>query len=395
MNLGNDCRNNTNHHHRGMIHIAVLWTTLMAASGAWAAADLSRLSVPDGFSIEVLASDVDNARQMALSDSGTLYVGTRRAGKVYAITNALTGPQPARVILKKLTMPSGLALHQGDLYVGAVSRILKVANADQQLKSKSSGQSLTATEITDQLPTERHHGWKYLGFGPDDQLYVPVGAPCNICLSDDPRFASILTMDIASGETALHAHGVRNTVGFDWHPETGELWFTDNGRDMLGDDVPAEELNRVTRVGAHYGYPFVHADAILDPEFGEDADPANFVPPELNIQAHSAALGIAFHPGNGVPEQYRNAVFIAEHGSWNRSKKVGYRVSVALETEAGLVYQPFIEGWLEGEDNWGRPNDVLIAPDGSLLISDDQMGAIYRVRYTGAAVAGAQASMPE
>ncbi|MFK7913760.1 MAG: sorbosone dehydrogenase family protein [Pseudomonadales bacterium] len=359
-------------------------------TGSAAAPDLSRLSVAQGFTIEVLADDVPNARQMALSNGGTLYVGTRKAGNVYAIPDALSKPQPAQVILESLNMPSGLAMHQNDLYVGAVSQVIRVPEVDTQIASRSAtgdSKTLRTSLVTDQLPGERHHGWKYLGFGPDGKLYVPVGAPCNICLSEDPRFASILTMDINTGATALHAHGIRNTVGFDWHPETGELWFTDNGRDMLGDDVPAEELNRITRTGAHYGYPFVHDGTIKDPEFGNDSDPAAFVAPELSIQAHSAALGIAFHDGNGVPEQYRNAVFIAEHGSWNRSSKVGYRISVALETEAGLEYRPFIEGWLEGQDNWGRPNDVLIAPDGSLLIADDQVGAIYRVRFDSAQAA--------
>lgn len=359
---------------------------MLGESGRAAAPDLSRLQLPEGFTIELLADDVPNARQMALSGSGALYVGSRRAGKVYAIPSALTNPQPARVILKDLNMPSGLAIHQGDLYVGAVNEIIRVPAVDEQLSkmaSKSGTTPVRSTVVTDQLPSERHHGWKYLGFGPDGKLYVPVGAPCNICLSEDPRFASILTMDVSTGDTSLHAHGIRNTVGFDWHPETGQLWFTDNGRDMLGDDVPAEELNRVTRPGAHYGYPFVHAGTIKDPEFGTESDPAAFVAPELAIQAHSAALGIAFHHGKGLPESYRNAVFIAEHGSWNRTSKVGYRVSVALETDAGLEYRPFAEGWLAGQDNWGRPNDVLVTADGALLISDDQSGAIYKVRFAG------------
>ena len=233
------------------------------------------------------------------------------------------------------------------------------------------------------MPDESHHGWKYLSVGPDGFLYVPVGAPCNICESEDPRFASILRMDPATGEATVYAAGVRNSVGMDWHPDTGELWFSDNGRDWLGDDEPAEEINRVTEAGAHYGYPYVHAGDILDPEFGAGREPADYVTPEIKIQAHSAALGVAFYTGAQFPASYRNALFIAEHGSWNRSSKVGYRVSVVRFGEAGPVYEPFLDLWLKDEKVTGRPNDVLVSRDGSLLISDDKAGAIYRVTYQG------------
>ena len=209
----------------------------------------------------------------------------------------------------------------------------------------------------------------------------PVGAPCNICESEDPRFASILRMDPETGETTVFAAGVRNSVGMDWHPDTGELWFSDNGRDWLGDDEPAEEINRVTSAGAHYGYPYVHAGDILDPKFGDGHDPADYVPPEIKIQAHSAALGLAFYTGSQFPDSYRNALFIAEHGSWNRSSKVGYRVSVVRFGDSGPVYEPFLDLWLKDEKVSGRPNDVLVSKDGSLLISDDKVGAIYRVSY--------------
>ena len=306
-------------------------------------------------------------------------MGTRRAGNVYALPKALE-PRPGEpiTIASGLTMPSGLTLRDGDLYVGALNRILKFSNIDAGLQRNAPYEVLV-----DDLPDHPHHGWKYLRFGPDGALYIPVGAPCNICLSEDERFASLLRRDMQTGATSVWAHGIRNTVGFDWHPTTGNLWFSDNGRDMLGDDVPPEEINVADTAGLHFGYPFVHAEDILDPEFGDNVDPADYVAPRVLIQAHSAALGVVFYTGEQFPARYKNALFIAEHGSWNRSSKVGYQVSVVTFDEAGAHYAPFITGWLEGESNWGRPNDVLVAPDGSLLISDDQGGTIYRVSYSG------------
>ncbi len=337
--------------------------------------------LPPGFSIEALNFSVPNARQMALTDAGTLIVATRRAGNVYAVPNALTDEAPEVItLLKDLQMPSGVAVHGGDLYIGAVNLILKVADIEENLRPDPAVQT-----VTDALPDHPHHGWKYLKFGPDEQLYVPVGAPCNICLEEDPRYASLLRMDPATGATELWAEGIRNTVGFAWHPETGQLWFSDNGRDMLGDDVPAEEINIIERPGQHFGYPFVHAGDVPDPEFGdhEAAADKTFVDPAVKIQAHSAALGLTFYADSQFPPQYANALFIAEHGSWNRSEKVGYQISVVTAGREGkLDYTPFITGWLEGQTTLGRPNDVMVAPDGSLLISDDQQGLIYRVRYS-------------
>lgn len=362
-----------------------------ASSAATAAApDISRLALPPGFNIEVLTSAVPNARQMALSEGGVLYVGSRRAGDVYAITGwEDKAGDPAqinvRVIASGLTMPSGLAYKDGSLYVGALNKILRYDNIDDRLDLP--GEPVL---VTDALPDEKHHGWKYLGFGPDNALYVPVGAPCNICKSKDVRFASILQMNPETGATTVYAEGVRNTVGLAWHPDNKALYFTDNGRDMLGDDVPAEEINRVTEPGSHYGYPYIHAGDISDPKFGKGHNSQDFVAPLLKIQAHSAALGIAFYDAksfadsqsNSVfPQSYKNALFIAEHGSWNRTEKVGYRVSVMFETPDGPQYAPFITGWLEDQTNWGRPNDVLVTPNGALLISDDQTGSIYRVSY--------------
>ena len=340
--------------------------------------ELDQLQLPAGFKIEVLNFSVPNARQMALTEEGTLIVGTRREGKVYAIPAALINAKPKVITLfKKLNMPSGITVHNNDLYIGALNKIMQVKAIDQNLEEKPNHRVLV-----DDLPDEQHHGWKYLKVGPDGYLYIPVGAPCNICLSKDPRFASLLRMDLDNLEIKIWAEGIRNTVGFAWHPETQELWFSDNGRDMLGDDIPAEEINVITKPGQHFGYPFVHEDGLKDKKFGQHkkGEGLAFTEPVLKIQAHSAALGLDFYSQSQFPSAYSGALFIAEHGSWNRSKKVGYQVSVLLNPGTPeQTYQPFIQGWLQGESPWGRPNDVLVTPDGTLLISDDAKGVIYRV----------------
>ncbi|MXY55006.1 MAG: sorbosone dehydrogenase family protein [Gammaproteobacteria bacterium] len=330
--------------------------------------------IAPGFSLAVYTDEVPNARQMAESESGVLFVGTRRAGRVYAVVPAPEGPPEVVTLAKGLTMPSGLALSGGDLYVAALDRVLRYPDIEATFR-----RSPKPEIVTDALPDRYHHGWKYLSVGPDGFLYVPVGAPCNICKSDDERFASILRMDPISGETTVYAHGVRNSVGMAWHPATNELWFTDNGRDMMGDDLPPEEVNRVRKAGAHYGYPYIHGSAIPDPEFGDGHDPSDYVPPEVEIQAHAAAIGMDFYTGGKFGSDYANALFIAEHGSWNRSSKVGYRVSVVRFVDEKPVYLPFVDVWLEGQRASGRPADVLAARDGSLLVSDDQGGRIYRV----------------
>ena len=340
---------------------------------------LQSLSLPPGFTLEVLDVSVPNARQMALTDEGTLIVGTRREGKVYAVPNALEGGElKAITLFEDLFMPSGITVHDKTLFVAATNSILKVSNVDEHLQKNP-----PHTVLLDNLPDETHHGWKYTKVGPDNFLYAPVGAPCNICLSEDQRFASLLRIHPDTGKTEIWAEGIRNTVGFAWHPVTGELWFSDNGRDWLGDDTPVEEINIITQQGQHFGYPFLHGSDVVDPEFGEHpaGKDLDFVKPVVEIQAHSAALGMAFYTHSQFPESFQNALFVAEHGSWNRTNKVGYRVVVITQTEGERTYMPFIEGWLQGEEPWGRPNDVLVAPDGSLLISDDAQGRIYRVRF--------------
>jgi glucose/arabinose dehydrogenase len=274
-------------------------------------------------------------------------------------------------------MPNGVALFNNDLYVSEVSRILKFPNIYQNYKSRPDFEV-----IYDQYPTDHHHGWKYIDFGPDGKLYVPVGAPCNICDSEDPVYASITRMNPDGSNVEIFAEGVRNTVGFDWHPETNVLWFTDNGRDYMGDNLPPDELNYAPEKGLNYGYPYCHGNDIPDPEFGKNKDCEKYTKPVQELGPHVAALGMIFYTGDMFPEKYKNQVFIAEHGSWNRSSKIGYRVMlVTLDGNEALEYKPFAKGWLQGESVWGRPVDVAQMPDGSVLVSDDYANTIYRISY--------------
>ena len=356
----------------------IVFTLMLFAWLAPAAADslpLASLKLPPGFEIELFAR-VPNARQMALGNN-TLFVGSMRAGRVYAIP--LRGARKPVVIADGLNMPVGVAFRDGDLYVSAVSRILRLRDIEARLNKPPRPEVVSSA-----YPGDPHHGWKFIAFGPDGRLYVPVGAPCNICEPDPDKYALISRLHVASGKVEVVARGVRNTVGFDWQPQSGELWFTDNGRDWLGNDAPPDELNRVSRPGQHFGYPYCHGGTISDPEFGRVRRCAEFVPPVRNLGAHVASLGMRFYTGTQFPERYRNAVFIAEHGSWNRSSKTGYRVSVVrLQDGRAVSYEPFVSGWLQGDSAWGRPADVLVMPDGSLLVSDDHAGAIYRIVYRG------------
>ncbi|WP_413923246.1 PQQ-dependent sugar dehydrogenase [Candidatus Accumulibacter phosphatis] len=344
---------------------------------------LERISLPPGFAIEVWAQ-VDNARQMALGAhdamGGTLFVGSMRAGKVHAVSfDARSRAQRVTVIASGLQLPVGVAYRAGSLYVSAVSRILRYDDIERRLEHPP-----TPAVITDRLPAETHHGWKFMAFGPDGKLYVPVGAPCNICEPDPQRYANIMRMAPDGSRLETFASGVRNSVGFDWHPQTGELWFTDNGRDMLGDDLPADELNHAPRGGMHFGYPYCHGGDLPDPEFGTRRNCREFAAPAQQLGAHVAALGMRFYTGKMFPPEYRNQIFIAEHGSWNRSRKIGYRVAlVRLQGNRAVAYETFASGWLQGETAWGRPADVLVLPDGSLLVADDHAGAIYRILYRG------------
>jgi len=347
---------------------------------------LEQITLPDGFSIEVYADSVPNARQMALSPNGILYVGSMQEGMVHAVVDS-DGDRYADEmyrIAEDLTLPTGLAFHDGALYVAAVSKILRFDDIDAQLQNPPD-----PVVIVDDLPTERHHGWKFIAFGPDGKLYVPVGAPCNVCLSDE-IFATVLRMNADGSEREIYAHGIRNSVGFDWHPDTGDLWITDNGSDNISpdpaitDDLPSCELNHAPQSGMHFGYPYYHQGDTPDPEFGDGRTADEFTPPTVLLGPHVAPLGIDFYTGNMFPEEYVNHAFIAEHGSWNRREKIGYRVKLIHFDDSGMAtdQEVFAEGWLQGEDHWGRPVDVETLPDGSILISDDYANAIYRITYS-------------
>lgn len=343
---------------------------------------LEKIRLPEGFSIDIYAEDVDNARSMCLSPNGTLFVGTRSKGNVYALrdTDGDYKADQQFLLAKGLKLPNGVAFRDGDLYVAEVNRILKFENIEENLEEP--GEPVV---IYDEYPTETHHGWKYIAFGPDDKLYVPVGAPCNICESEEEVFASITRMNPDGSDMEIVHRGIRNTVGFTWHPETGELWFTDNGRDWMGDDQPACELNYAPRDNMHFGYPYCHQDDLPDPEFGDKRDCSEFTPPVQKLGPHVAPLGLEFYTHDQFPESYRNQILIAEHGSWNRSDKIGYRIMmVTLDGNEATGYEPFAEGWLEegGNDVWGRPVDLEFLPDGSMLVSDDYADVIYRISYS-------------
>jgi glucose/arabinose dehydrogenase len=347
---------------------------------------LDRIKLPQGFSMAVYAQGVDNARQLALGDKGTVFVGSMQAGKVHAIVDR-DGDQKGDqvyVIAQGLNRPSGVAFHNGSLYVAEIGRVTRYDNIESNLEKPPA-----PVVVNDTYPTDRHHGWKFIAFGPDGMLYVPVGAPCNVCEPKSPIYASITRMKPDGSGRETFASGIRNTVGFDWHPETKELWFTDNGRDDMGDDVPPDELNRAPKAGLNFGFPYCHAGEISDPQFGKRPC-SEFEPPAQKLGPHVAAIGMRFYTGSMFPPEYRNQIFIAEHGSWNRSQPLGYRITVVkLEGHKAVSYTPFAEGWLESAErgrggvgeNWGRPADVLVMKDGALLLSDDERGVIYRISY--------------
>jgi glucose/arabinose dehydrogenase len=338
------------------------------------------IKLPPGFAIEKYA-DVPGARSITTTENGIVIVGTRDKGVVYAVVDNNNDMKADEVIViaEGLNNPNGVAVLDGDLYVAEISRILKFVDIENNYRSKPQYQV-----VFDDYPTDKHHGWKFIRFGLDGKLYVPVGAPCNVCYRDEEIYSTITRLNPDGTDFEIFAHGVRNTVGFDWHPETNELWFTDNGRDLMGDNIPPDELNRASQPGQHFGFPFFHGNDIKDPEYAEGKKPTDYVRPVQTLGPHVAALGMRFYTGTMFPEDYRNQIFIAERGSWNRSEKIGYRVTlVRLEGNKAVSYEPFAEGWLQGESVSGRPVDVEVMQDGSLLVSDDFAGMIYRISYKG------------
>lgn len=354
--------------------LSLLFLLPVGCSGA-APLVLEDIELPRGFEIAVFA-EVPNARSMALSDDGVIYVGNRSGDKVWAVVDR-DGDGKAderHVIAEGLNSPNGVAWRDGHLYVAEISRILRFEDIDEHLENPPE-----PVVVIDDYPDDGHHGWKFIAFGPDGKLYVPIGAPCNIC--NEEGYAVITRINPDGTGKEVYARGIRNTVGFDWDPATGDLWFTDNGRDWLGDDRPDDELNHVTEPGQHFGYPYCHAGYILDPEYGERRACEDYVPPAALLGPHVAALGMRFYDGGMFPEKYQGGMFIAEHGSWNRSEKIGYRVVFARQAEEGVEVEPFASGWLHGESVSGRPVDVLVMPDGALLVSDDAANLIYRISY--------------
>jgi len=354
-----------------------------AIIGTSASLPLDKLKMPKGFFISIFA-EIENARSMAISPSGIIFVGNRNEDKVYAVkdTDGDGKADKKWIVASGLNMPNGVAFRNGDLYVAEVSRILKFSDIENKLDNPGKPQI-----VYDKYPTEAHHGWKYIAFGPDGKLYVPVGAPCNICESKNPVYASITRMNPDGTGMEIFASGIRNSVGFTWHPITKEIWFTDNGRDSMGDDIPPCELNSASKAGLHFGYPYCHGGMIKDPEFGSKRPCGDFTKPAQNLGAHVAPLGLKFYTGKMFPSEYQNQLIIAEHGSWDRSNKNGYKLSLVKvdANSKATSYTPFASGWLDESSQkvWGRPVDVLVLPDGSMLVSDDQANVIYRITYKG------------
>ena len=360
------------------VYFLCIMSFVIASIPIAVAVPLHRIKLPKGFSISHFAN-VPNARQLVRGSRGIVYVGTRSAGSVYAVVdeNGDNHADKVHMIAKGLYMPSGVAYRNGTLYVAAVNQILAFDRIDERLESPPKPRI-----VYDQLPHDSHHGWKFIDFGPDGKLYIPVGAPCNVCIVDDP-YGTILRIDVDDGSMEVVARGVRNSVGFTWHPKSQELWFTDNGRDWMGDDIPPGELNRVTRVGQHFGFPYIHGGDVMDPKYGTNARVDDYIEPNLKLGAHVAPLGPLFYTGKQFPPGYHLDLLIAEHGSWNRSRKSGYRIMRARfgPGEQIINYEPFATGWLVGEYSWGRPVDLEQMPDGSILVSDDHVGALYRIFY--------------
>ena len=365
--------------------ILVGWILLLASSLLQAANKqqlLEKLKLPEGFTVTLFADNVPNARTLALGNNGTIFVGSRNNGSVYALQDTdKDGKADQRYIIASgLNLPNGVAYKEGALYVAEVNRIIRFNNIDQQLQSPPK-----PVTIYDKFPNKKRHGWKYLRFGPDNKLYTAVGAPCNICDPKEKIFTTLVRLKPDGTEMEILARGIRNSVGFDWQPETNFLYFTENGRDYLGNNTPPDELNKWAKKGQHFGYPYCHGGDIPDPEYGQGKDCKAYTKPEWKFKAHMAPLGIRFYRGQQFPESYHQQLFVAQHGSWNRSTPHGYRIALLKFNQGKVVSeQVFAQGWL-GKDGKaiGRPVDILELTDGSLLVSDDLAGVIYKITYTG------------
>jgi len=366
---------------RSLLCLLLLNTCLVCAAPVDPQTVLNQLHLPEGFKISIYADHVPNARSLALDDNGTLYIGTG-SDKLYAVKdNNNDGVAEQRyVIADNLNMPNGVAFKDGTLYVAEINRIIRFDHITHHLANPPN-----PIVIYDQFPSDKHHGWKYLRFGPDNKLYTAVGAPCNSCNPDKNIYASLVRLNTDGSALEIIAKGIRNTVGFDWQPETNALFFTDNGRDNLGDDSPADELNQLTVKGEHFGYPYCHGGDTPDPELAANKKCSQFTAPAWKFKTHIAPLGLRFYKGTQFPVDYQNQLLVAQHGSWNRTVPQGYIVVlVKFDKEKVISEQDFISGWLTNKgDVLGRPVDMLTLPNGSVLISDDKLGVIYKVFYQG------------
>ena len=341
---------------------------------------LDQISLPDGFHISVFADDVENARSLATDANGVIYVGTRDAGNVYALRDTdKDGVADQRyVIAENLNMPNGVTMLNGALYVATVEHLLRWKNPNLHIDDMPEPEILSSD-----FPHDTHHGWRYLKAGPDNQLYMTIGAPCNVCKKPKPIYATIVRINADGDEQTIIAKGVRNSVGMDWHPKTNELYFNENGRDHLGDDIPPDELNHLSESGMHFGFPYCHGRDIADKKYGKKKSCHELQPPVWSYPAHIAPLGLHFYRGSAFPNQYQGQLFVAQHGSWNRSTPHGYRIAlVEFQNGKPVSESVFAEGWLQADETiLGRPVDILELNDGSLLVSDDKRGVIYRITY--------------
>jgi glucose/arabinose dehydrogenase len=340
---------------------------------------IGKVKLPKGFAVEIWATGMPGGRAMARGDSGKIYMGTRGLGRVYEVTDE-GGRRTSRVVVDKLTQPAGVAMHGDSLYVFAIDKVLRFDG----IENNPNVQPVDLTEKFN-LPKEQHHNWKYIAFGPDGKLYVPFGAPCNIC-EPPAEYAQIRRYNADGSGMEVIARGVRNTQGFTWHPKTKQLWFTDHGRDWMGDKGPEDELNRITKVGLNFGYPYCHAKGVLDADIKKKDACKGVTLPVTTTGPHAATMGVIFYTGSMFPKEYQNTMFIARKGSWNRTVKFGFDVANVRPSKDGrkATVKPFMTGFLEDPKTakfWGRPAYLLQMPDGSMLVSDEQLGAIYRVSY--------------
>ncbi len=343
----------------------------------------AKLKLPPGFNIEVYASGIANTRSLRIGDKGTVFVGTRFGNKVTAIVKK-DGKTELKTVAEGLYRPNGLAYRNGTLYIAELSQISKIDNVEANLDKPPK-----PTVIYKDLPKDEAHGWKFIAIGPDNKLYLEVGQPGNNVLNDDAH-GQIRRINLDGSGMEVVARGVRHSVGFDWNPVNKQLYFSDNGRDWMSEDAPNDELNRITKMGQHFGSPYCYQGNLPDPEFGWGHSCSEFTPPVLLTGPHAAGLGLRFYTGDMFPKKYKNAIFLARHGSWNKSKKIGGDVVVIQLNKDGTVksMEPFITGFLVDNSYIGRPVDVQQMADGSLLLSDDWNGAIYRISYGKAKVAG-------